>query len=149
MTKTQKNQQKRVQADVVREAAAAQGPQPKPSEIRPTHRLSFRPMQNDCEAGGLNVPPQAKLTTPRLVVKEPTGTSVHHELEAQIRALEAMIWRDIDASGKRDRRLPKEREAEVSTTPLVEETGGVGGKKPRTDDDLAEIGPTRACQRSY
>ncbi len=73
-------------------------------------------------------------------MKELMEAGVRQELDTRIRALEAMI--------KSDKRPPKERETEVSSTPLVEEIRGIGGKKPQTDNDSTEIGPTGAYRRS-
>ncbi len=115
----------------------AQGSRPGPGEARSMLHTSFQPMQNDCEAGGSRTLPHGKPATLQLAVGE--STSICHELDAWIRALEAIVQHNTIALEYHGRRPLKERDTEVSTTSLVEETKDTREKKSRADDDSAEI----------
>ncbi len=116
----------------MREAAAARGPRLNPTRVLPVRQPLFRPMRNDHEARELCAPPQARLTPPRFKAKNPKNTVVHQELDARIRDIEAAIKRDFDASVKRYRRPPKEKEVEIPAASSTKEAYGLDGKKPLT-----------------
>ncbi len=98
---------------------------------------SFHPLRNDYRDEGSNAPPWGQPTRPLVAVKESTG--VRQELDARIQALEAMVQRNINASGGLGERPPKVKMVEVPTTPLVEGTEGMSEEESQADDDSTEI----------
>ncbi len=112
----------------------AQRSQLGPSEARLMQRASFLPGWSECKA---------ETTTLRLVMEEPA--SVRQELDARLRAHEAMTRRDNGAPGGHNRRPLKERDIEAS----FEETRGTSEERPRTNDDSDEIDLIRPCREEY
>ncbi len=96
MTKTHKSRQQRAHADTKNEVGA-QKLQLGPGETRLMQRTSFRRGRNECKT---------ETTTLWLVMGEPA--SVRQELDARLRALEALTRRGNGALGGRNKRPPKE-----------------------------------------